>query len=555
MTDDVVPVLIVGGGPVGLSLGIDLHHRGVRSLLVDQSPREARAVHPRMDQVGLRTMEIVRRWGEVPAIFDAGFPRDFSRDIVFVTGVLGYELEREPVTCDADRPPPPFSPEKHELCPQNFFDPALQRIADRSTLFDVRYGVGLVGIEECEDRVRVVLRETGSGEEFPKECRYLVACDGADSFVARTLGMGTDENTVLAQSTNIFLRSAELTRRTKDRQGYRYILMGENGIWGSMANISGRDVWRVQLLDGDGWFDGTEKAAHAIIEKAIGQPVAYELMSIVPWIRRELLRDRFSQGRCFLVGDAAHQLSPTGGYGMNTGIAEAADLSWKLAATLSGWGGPDLLASYDIERRPVALRAIKRASVNFARMTGAPSAANLMAAGPDGEAVRDQVGLEIRERMSEEWDSFGIHLGFAYTGSPLVVADEGVEWTDDPACYRQSSIPGARAPHAWLSDGRSTLDLFGDGFVLLVFADDADPDPLRLAASDQSMPLTVVPIRDAAVAALYEKKMVLVRPDGHVAWRGDVVLPADAAKVVATVRGARQEDSNVRDRGSHEAAA
>ncbi len=529
-------VLIVGGGPVGLVLSIDLSWRGVRHILIDQGRRAARAVHPRMDQVSIRSMEHLRRLGNVADVEASGFPREMCRDVVFTTGVLGHELEREPVDSDATRPLPPFSPQKHELCPQNFFDPVLQVIAERSPLADIRYDVKLIDFVDNGERV---IAETAGpdGASGRIEAQYLAGCDGAGSEVARRLGVSMDAASLLAQSTNIFIQSDELTRRASARPGYRYILLDQTGIWASMINMNGRDVWRVQVLGGQDRPSWNEAEIRAIVAKAVGADVPYTIMSVVPWARRELVVDHFAKGRCFLVGDSAHQLSPTGGYGMNTGIAEAVDLSWKIDAMLKGWGGPELLASYEEERRPIALRNARRSTVNFGRMRAIPAEPALLDETASGEAARRRLGPLVKHALSEEWDSMGIHLGYSYAGSRIVVPDDSPAPEDDAVLYRQTARPGARAPHAWLADGRSTLDLFGRGFVLLAFGAAADPEPLLQAAARRGLPVTLERIDDPEIALLYERRLVLVRPDGHVAWRGDSV-PVDSLAIIDRVRGA-----------------
>jgi 2-polyprenyl-6-methoxyphenol hydroxylase-like FAD-dependent oxidoreductase len=529
-------VLIVGGGPVGLMLSIELSWRGIAHILIDQGARAARAVHPRMDQVSIRTMEHLRRLGNVADIEAAGFPRSMRRDIVFTTGVLGHELEREPVECDALRQPPSFSPQKHELCPQNFFDPTLQLIAERSTFADIRYDHQLLDFIDHGESIIASIEHADSGRQ-QIEAQYLAGCDGAGSDVARRLGITMDAATTLAQSTNIFIKSDELTGRAAARPGYRYILLDQNGIWASMINMNGRDVWRLQVLGGQNRRDWKEDEIQAAVAKAVGEDVPYSIISVVPWARRELVVEHFSKGRCFLVGDAAHQLSPTGGYGMNTGIAEAVDLAWKLEATLKGWGGPALLASYETERRPVALRNAKRSTVNFERMRSVPPELALMELTEAGTAARTRVGPLVKAALSEEWDSMGIHLGYNYADSPLVIPDGSPSLPDDAAHYEQTARPGARAPHAWLREGKSTLDLLGRGFVLMQFSPDADPKPLMRAAALRNVPVRLEQIDNPAIARLYEHAMVLVRPDGHVAWRGETAS-ADALSIIDRIRGA-----------------
>lgn len=553
MSVEATDVLVVGGGPAGLALSIDLSWRGVRHVLVEANPPEARVDYPRMDQVGIRSMEHFRRLGVVAQIERAGFPRELPRDIVFETAVLGFELAREPVLCDALRPPPAFSPQKHEICPQHVFDPVLQAISERSTVATVRYNTRLVDFQETPEDMRCTILDVGSGRTKEIHARFLAACDGALSTVAARLRIGPAVHSTLARSTNIFIDCPALAERTAGRRAYRHILFGPDGVWGSMVNIDGRALWRLQVLGGQDRPNWSDAEVHQLIDTAIGAPVPYRLEAMVPWTRREVIAERFSAGRCFLVGDAAHQFSPTGGYGMNTGLAEAFDISWKLAAILAGWGGEGLLASYDAERRPVAIRNARQATVNFRRMRETPGEAAVLENTPRGEAVRARVGATLQKAMHDEWDSMDTHLGYIYSGSPIVCEDVNAEPSNRSADFRQTTTPGARAPHLWLGPDRSTLDLFGRGFVLLCFRG-ADGASLQAAAHERGVSLEVVPIEDEAAARLYERRLVLVRPDGHVCWRGDTA-PLDALEIIDRVRGANVTQAAAQPGGEQPRAA
>ena len=223
---------------------------------------------------------------------------------------------------------------------------------------------------------------------------------------------------------------------------------------------------------------------------------------------------------------------------MNTGVGDAVDLSWKISAVLNGWGGARLLESYEIERHPVAVRNVNEASGNLARMLSPEDNASFLEDSVEGKAVRKDVGDRFAERMKREWQSLGIHLGYSYQGSPICVTEEAIQIADDPAIYIQTTRPGSRAPHVWLADGRSTLDLFGRGFVLLRLGAAApDAAPLATAARCCKMPLEIVTLEEKAVIYAYEQRLVLLRPDGHVAWRGDQ-LPSDPKALIYLVRGA-----------------
>jgi hypothetical protein len=230
-------------------------------------------------------------------------------------------------------------------------------------------------------------------------------------------------------------------------------------------------------------------------------------------------------------------VSPTGGFGMNMGVGDAVDLSWKLTAVLEGWGGPRLLESYTTERRPVAERNVKEASGNLARMLSPPAHPNLLDHTDAAARLRTQVGRDLAQAMMREWNTLGMHLGYRYDYSPVVWPDGSPTPPMPHDVYEQTARPGARAPHVWLADGRSTLDLFGRSFVLLCLGDDApDPAPLQDAARSRGCPLAVHRLSEAAVRDAYGAALVLVRPDGHVAWRG-AAFP-DPGKLIDCVRGA-----------------
>lgn len=535
-----VPVLIVGGGPVGLALALDLGWRDVPNLLIDQGSADARRFHPRMDNVGIRTMEFCRRWGIASLVAHAGFPRDLPTSIVYTTAVLDPELARDPYPSKADAVPPPISPESHELCPQNFFDPVMQQAAGSHPSSDVRYGQRLIGLVQQDDHVEATIEDSESRQQWSVRASFVAACDGAGSTVGSLLDQPTATK-LLSCSTNIFLESPELVERTAANRAYRYLLMSDDGVWSTVVNIDGRSNWRLQVLGDENWPEWTEAQATALVQQAIGGDVPFQLRSWVPWARREYLAERFRVGRCFLVGDAAHQLSPTGGYGMNTGIAEAVDLSWKLAAVLGGWGGEALLDSYEQERRPVAQRNVAQASANLAAMRSVvPEAGYRSDAG-----ARARTGSAIQMATRREWRSFGIHLGAVYRGSPIIAEAFDDDRPDpDIAAFVQSARAGARAPHVWLSDGRSTLDLFGQGFVLLDLSvePDADTAPLKAAMAQRGVPFSVQRIDEPAVREAYEMRYVLVRPDGHVAWRANR-LPDHPGALVDRVRGAVRSDT------------
>lgn len=543
-----ISVLVVGGGPVGLALAGDLGWRGVDCTLVEQG--DGGVAQPKMDMIGIRSMEFCRRWGIVPWVESAGYNRDYPQDCAWVTDLNGYEFGREPFPSPSQEKPGVHSPQKRERCPQNFFDPVLQRFASSLPGVSLQFNTELLEFTDLGSHVKALVRHTGSGSTETLEADYLVGCDGGASVVRQTLGIEMDGEPVLTYTTNVVFRCDGLEKLHHMQPAYRYIFIGPEGTWATLVAINGRDQWRFSLV-GDGQKRKlTEAEARAAIVRALGKPFNFEILSMLPWVRRQLVARDYGRGRVFIAGDAAHLTSPTGGFGMNTGLLDVVNLSWKLAAMVQGWGGPHLLKSYEAEQRPVAMRNVGEASENLRRMLSPrilkPDAAVFETDAPDAdtgrraaaETARREYGQRYTDMMRREWFSIGIHLGYVYEGSPIVVPDGTPRPPLEVSSYTPTSRPGSRAPHIWLAPGQSMLDLFGRSFVLLRFGAGAPgAAPLEDAARQAGLPLESVMIDNADAARLYECKLVLVRPDGQVAWRGDAP-PADCTGLVERVRGA-----------------
>jgi 2-polyprenyl-6-methoxyphenol hydroxylase-like FAD-dependent oxidoreductase len=534
--NDIIPVLIVGGGPVGLALAGDLGWRGVACVLVEQS--DGSIYQPRMDMVGVRTMEFCRRWGLVPAVEGSPYPRDYVQDNIYLTSMTGYELGRERFPGIGQAAPPKESPQKRERCPQNMFDPILRAFAASQPGVTLRYRTRLVSFTQNAGQVTAVIENADTGAREEISARYIVGCDGARSLVRETLGIAMQGNPVLTYTTNVIFRCPHLLSLHDKGKAYRHIFIGPEGTWATIVAINGRDEWRFSIIGGAEQREYTKPEIEAVIRRAVGRDFEFEILSVMPWTRRELVADDYRNGRGFIAGDAAHVMSPTGGFGMNTGIQDVVDLSWKLAAVLEGWGEDGLLDSYTVERQPIATRNVTEASGNLRRMLSVPPHPDLLDDTPQGAATREKVGRDFAETMRREWFTLGAHLGYRYEGSPVCWPDGSAEPPDDPRAYAPTARPGHRAPHAYMADGRSTLDLFGRGFALLGFgADAAEAAPLLQAAKQRNVPVTFTAIAEPQIAALYERRFVLVRPDGHVAWRDDGI-PADPLRIIDVVRGA-----------------
>ena len=537
MAAERIPVLIVGGGPIGLALAIDLGMRGIKTVLIERRDGTIRV--PRIGQENTRTMEFCRRWGIANTIREAGYPPDHPGDVVYITSMVGYELARLKFPSAAARGELRHTPEGKCRCSQLFFDPILRDRADSFPDVTLRYHTALQNFGQDEDCVRAEVSHRETGETETLEASYLIGCDGAESTVRELSGIGQSGDPAIGLNLTGFFRSEDLISVHDKGRAVHNRLVGPSGLWGNLNAVNGRDLFRLELtsIDPETKIDAVDM--EAFIRKAVGTDFEFELLANMPWTRHELVADKFRDGRVFLAGDAAHSNSPTGGHGMNTGIGDAADLSWKLAAMVEGWGGAHLLESYEIERRPVCLRNVREATNNFTRLRKMLQYAAIAEDTPEGERQREAFAAAHADTGdNQQYDNEGIGLGYRYDPSPICWPDGSPEPPDDAIEYVQTARPGHRAPHAWVAPGTSTLDLFGDGFTLFRFGDDtADTSALTNAATDRGVPLRLHDIDDAGMAELYERKLVLVRPDGHVAWRGDSI-GSDADGIIDRLRGA-----------------
>jgi 2-polyprenyl-6-methoxyphenol hydroxylase-like FAD-dependent oxidoreductase len=532
------PVLIVGGGPVGLALALDLGYRGIPSMLAERDPGTATVLLAKANGLHERTMEMCRRWGIADQVAAVGFPADHPGDTVYATALFGHLIGRTEIPATQDRPTPDSTPEKRQRCPQYEFDPLLARAVQKRGHTDLRYGHSLDRLQQDPDGVTAVLRD-GSRQPVQVRARYVVGCDGAGSEVRRQLGVPF-EGTLLDYSVSAMVRVPQMVIPAATRGGERYILIGPDGAWCVFTSVDGRTIWRITLVGSQERLNLDDIDMRAAIRWAIGRDdVDFEVLRIVPWRRSQCSATIYRQGRVLLAGDAAHTTSPTGGHGLNTGIGDVSDLGWMLAALVEGWGGDGLLAAYDLERRPVAIRNASSSTANYQGWVDNRGYQDVLRDDSAGEECRRQIGDRLATSLHQEWNSLGIDLGYRYDASPIIVPDGTPPTPDDPSDYVPTSRPGHRAPHAWLADGRSTLDLFGPGFTLLRLGEtDADAAPLLEAALERGLPMRLADIDEPAVVKLYQRRLVLVRPDGHVAWLADAPPPEPLA-LVDIIRGAR----------------
>jgi 2-polyprenyl-6-methoxyphenol hydroxylase-like FAD-dependent oxidoreductase len=527
-------VVIVGAGPVGLTLAIDLGRRGVRCILLEQ--KAAPQFLPKMERCNARTMEIYRRLGIAQKIRDAGFPRDVPMDVFIVTSLVEPPLlhlpypsvaqaQAEIAACaDGSMPLEPY-----QLISQYTLEPLLKSIAETLPTIDVRYGHEFISFEQNDEGVRARVKHRDSTIELSAE--YLVGCDGGSSNVRRQLGIKLQGEANLLQLRQALYRCDDLFERIPVGKGRHYHVADAHSTF-LIVQDSTRHFTLHSVVDSD-------DDMKTMFEQTVAMPVNYEMLSCAPWRQNLLLADRYGHGRVFLAGDAVHLVIPTGGLGMNSGVGDAIDLSWKLAATLKGWGGPALLASYEIERRQIGARNVE-ASRHASRGRRAWRSAykpNIRDKTPEGAATRANLSriADVEQRKSNEM--IGAELGYRYADSPIIFPEVG----DAPETYFMkyvpTSWPGARLPHVWLADGTALHDRIGDGYTLLCLGGArANTGGLAEAFASFGAPFSLVEIDKDRPRDIFGHDFLLLRPDLHVVWRGNR-LSADPAKLAALATG------------------
>jgi 2-polyprenyl-6-methoxyphenol hydroxylase-like FAD-dependent oxidoreductase len=533
------PVLTAGAGPVGLSLAIELAYRGIRCLVVEQS--DGSVEFPTTNLANTRTVEHLRRWGIADRMrFESGYPTDYPRNYLFVTRMDGYEIARFDHPGNGDPAArSPYSPEGRLWISKPYFDPVLHRHVNTLPTVEIRYETSFESFRQEGGQVFAEIVDKKTGRREIIEADFLVGCDGGRSNIRRALGIQFEG--VFSQGMNVaVLFRAPLLTKGNHGAAVQYQIINSQ-INGAIAAVDGKDLWRLNIrnvkqeqLD---VLNAPEK-----LRAALGETIDFELLAVRPWTGHCVVAERYREGRVFLAGDAAHLNWPAGGFGMNTGVGDAVDIGWKLAAVLDGWGGPKLLDSYDSERKPIAMINVNEAAemrASFDNQT--PFAPKIDEDSEEGKQLREKARAAIMRTRAKEFqhDSAGIELGYRYEDSPICVSDGTAPPELDHGTYVPSTWPGVRAPHVWLRDGRSTLDLFGTGFTLLdLAAKQADTPAFATAASKVGMPLNIIPLNEPKVRETYERGLVLIRPDGHVAWRGDSV-PRDASDIIDHIRGAK----------------
>ena len=546
-----IPVAIVGGGPVGLLLALLLDRHGVRSVLFNTEP-EIRP-HPKGSSHNARTMEHHRRLGFSQDIRALGLPPDRPTDVGYFTRLNGIELARLRMPSEDDKQRSVVTSAATDQVPepilranQMYVETFLLAQARKRPNIIVRFGWQVEKFEDDAGGVTVEAQAGGAHETW--RAQYLVGCDGGRSFVRRSLALRyhgfakLDTPHYGGRMVATHMRAPTLYREhLARRHGWQYWVMNPE-LRATIISLAGDEEFLIfSKARDDSDAPPDDAALTRMIGRAIGADVPMTMLDHRPWTAGvALVAERFIAGRVVLAGDAAHLFTPTGGFGMNTGMDDAANLAWKLAAILQGWGGANLLQSYEDERRPVAERNTIAGRELNKHLAGLPVGAAIEHHSADGETAR-KIFRDYIATLGEEFASLGVQLGARYDASPIVVPD-GAPPADDYARYTPSSVPGGRTPHYWLDGGRgigsSLYDRLGWGFTLLQLGGKTeDTASIEAAARRRGVPLAVLDIPDADARDLYERDLVVVRPDQHVAWRGNA-LPSDPDRLLSRIVGA-----------------
>jgi 2-polyprenyl-6-methoxyphenol hydroxylase-like FAD-dependent oxidoreductase len=524
-------VIVVGAGPVGLTLSIDLGRRGVRCLIMEREP--STAPWPKMDRSNARTMEIYRRLGLADRVRALGYPADNPMDIVLArtlnepaVAVLPFPSvagRREQIAACTDGTLPL---EPYQLVSQNTIEPLLREVAENETPnTTVRYGLELVDFAHDDSGVTVFAR-TADGKEERFRCAYLVGTDGGASSVRKKLGVRLEGRAAFREIRQVIFRSADLYERMATPKGRHYHFVDHDG--GLVVHGDRKEMSYGCSLPAD-----TDFEAH--LRGVIGFDCDLQVEHVNTWHPHLLVAEKFRVGRVFMAGDAVHLVIPTGGLGMNTGIGDAIDLSWKLAGVVNGWGGEGLLEGYELERRPVAKRNVEASGwAADGQALFRQLADHYVESG--GTAARERLVNSFLEDHGRMHGMVGVETCYSYAGSPLVAYEPGNRPFWEFSRIEPHGRPGIRIPHMWLKDGTALQDALGYDYTLLDLAGDCDTTAVEDAFRERGAPLQVTKMDEPQLRDVYKGTLFLLRPDLHIAWRGDAP-PADPKSIVAITTG------------------
>ena len=499
-------VLIVGAGPVGLTLAIDLAWRGIDVTVVERR-HAGEPPEPKCNHVSARSMEIYRRLGISRSLRDVGLPADYPNDVCYRTSFTGTEFARINIPCRRDRFTDKSGPDGHWPTPepphranQIFLEPVIFRHAQALPQVTILNRSQIENLEQRSDEVIATIRNLDTGETKRIASRYLVGCDGGKSTVRRAIGAQLEGDAVIQRVQATFIRAPGLIDLQHHPRSWMTNSVNPRRV-GNVIAIDGRERWMIfnYLKPDEADFDAVDRdwAIRTIL--GVGPEFYYEVLSKEDWFGRRLIASKFREGRVFIAGDAAHIWVPYAGYGMNAGIADATNLSWLLAAHLNGWAPAGILDAYEAERWPITEQVSRFAMAHAAKEIGRRGAvpADIEAPGSEGERARSETGRLSYDINVQQYCCGGLNFGTYYDSSPIIAYDGAVQPAFTMSEFTPSTVPGCRTPHVWLSDGRSLYDAMGTDYTLLRLDPGIDVSPLVAAAGQRCVPLAVLDVDSA----------------------------------------------------------
>jgi 2-polyprenyl-6-methoxyphenol hydroxylase-like FAD-dependent oxidoreductase len=531
-----IEVMIAGAGPVGLAAAIELGQRGIRCHVVERNDRVGYS--PRAKTTNVRTREHLRRWGIAEALRAASpISPDYPSTVIFATRMNGHRLACFENALNGSRKRNNLYSEEAQWVPQYILEDVLRRHACSLPSVSIEFKAQLVSFVENAHCINSVIKDVSNGETRAIESAYLIGADGAGSKIREAIGSEMIGDRALSRNYSIIFRAPDLASSHKLGKAIMYWMINED-VPSLLGPMDEQGLWFFMATKLAGNIDPSTVDPIELIRHGTGlHDLAIEIIGTDLWVANRLMADKYATERVFLAGDACHLHPPFGGFGMNMGIGDAVDLGWKMAGTLQGWGGPKLLATYELERRKVHERTIAEAIINYGSAGNQLVRPELENEGPIGDATRQEVGHIIEATKMREFKTLGIVLGSRYEASPIIVPDGSDAPVEHFMLYIPSAHPGCLAPHLWLSDGSSLYDHFGLGFTLLITdGETIEAEPFAAAAALQELPLKVLATGDMRLKDRYEARFALIRPDQHVAWRGNA-LPDNPVELLARVSG------------------
>lgn len=538
-------VTIVGAGPVGLTLAIDLAQRGIQVTVIETRHRGEQP-SPKCNHVSARSMEIFRRLGLAKSLRDAGLPADYPNDISYRTSFTGNEISRIPIPCRRDRytaegGPDTWwpTPEPPHRINQIFLEPIIFEFAAAQKNIQIINRTQVIDCGQDEDGVTCYAKNVDTNEPITIRSQFLIGCDGGRSSIRKMIGAALSGTDVVSRVQSTYIKAPSLIKLQKFERAWATFSINPRRT-GNVYAIDGKENWLVHnyLKDDEADFESIDRdwAIRQIL--GVDEKFEYEVLSKEDWFGRRLVADRFRDRRMFICGDAAHLWVPMAGYGMNAGIADAMNLSWTLAAYINGWAGPAILNTYQVERQPIT-EQVSNFAMNheYALAKERKKASPLLEEDtPEGQAARDELGQSLYDLNVKQYCCAGLNFGYFYDKSNVISYDGEAHPAYTINTFTSSTVPGCRLPHIWLENHESLYDKLGDGLSLLQFGDEASGEGLINAAKEMNIPLKLIKLENNYKDDVYKENLILVRPDLHIAWRGNTI-PVDCSALLKLVTG------------------